>query len=58
MSLMSLLVNDWLPIALFGVVCCAVLAVVGCCGFKDGNGLTLDMALLFFAVFFFALSVG
>jgi hypothetical protein len=58
MSLISLLVNDWLPTELFGVACCVVLESEGCGGFTDGEGLALAIPLLFFAVFFFALSVG
>ena len=58
MSLISLLVNDWFPTALFGVDCCVVLSADGCSGLTDGNGLDLAVPLLFFDVFFFALSVG
>ena len=58
MSLISLLVNDWLPTALFGVACCVALVTEGCGDFTDGKGLALAIPLLFFAVSFFALSVG
>ena len=52
MSLMSLLVNDWLLTVLFAVVCCAVFAVDGCYGFTDVNVFVLNMALLFFRCLF------
>lgn len=58
MSLISLLVNGWFPTALFGVDCCVVLSAVGCSNLTDGNGLDLVIPLLFFDIFFFALSAG
>ena len=58
MSFIFLFVNDWLPTALFGVVSCVVLETDGCGGLTEGNGLAVAIPLLFFAVFFFALSVG
>ena len=58
MSLISLLVNDWLPTAIFGVGCCVALKTEGCDDFTDGKGLALAIPLLFFDVFFFALSGG
>ena len=58
MLLISLLANDWFPTALFGVACCVVLSAVGFSGLTDGNGLALEITLLFFDVFFSALSAG
>ena len=58
MSLISSLVDDWLPTATFGVVCCVVLAAVGFGGLTGGNGVAMEIPLLFFAVFFFALPAG
>ena len=55
MSLISLLVNDWLPTALFGVACCVAFETEGCGGLIDGRGLALAIPLLLFDVFFFAL---
>ena len=58
MSLISLLVNDWLLTALLGVACGVGVAAEFVGGFTDGKGLVLALPLLLFAVFFFALSVG
>ena len=62
MSLISLLVNDLLTTALFGVTCCFALKTEDCGGLTDGKGLGLGLGLaiplLFFVVFFFALSFG
>jgi hypothetical protein len=57
-SLISLLVKDWVPTALLGVACGVDVAAEVVGGLTDGKGLALAIPLLFFAVFFFALSVG
>ena len=46
MSLISLLINDWLPTALLGVACGVDVATEGCGGFTDGKGLALAIPLL------------
>jgi hypothetical protein len=53
MSLISLLVNEWLPTALFGVACCDALETETCGGLTDGKGLAL--AIPFFSSSSFSL---
>ena len=58
MSPISLLVIDWVLTALLGVACGVGVAAEVVGGLTDGKGLALAIPLLFFVVFFFALSVG